>query len=64
MTKDVHPPLSSEIIYNKKQLVLIVDQTSDYTYPNKLYKYQIYCKNVSGETIDNVHIQIIKPSTL
>lgn len=64
MTKDVHPPLSSEIIYNKKQLVLIVDQTSDYTYPNKLYKYQIYCKNVSGETIDNVHIQIINPSTV
>lgn len=54
----------SEIINNKKQLVLRVDQTSDFVYPNELYKYQIYCKNVSGDTIKNVRIQIFNPSTI
>lgn len=54
----------SEIVNNKKQLILKVDQTSDFVYPNELYKYQIYCKNVSGDTIENVHIQVINPSTI
>lgn len=56
--------LLSEIINNKKQLILKVDQTSDYVYPNELFKYEIYCKNVSGSTIENLHIQIINPSSV
>ena len=54
----------SEIINNKKQLILKVDQTSDFVYPNEPYKYQIYCKNVSGDVIENVHIQVLNPSTI
>lgn len=54
--------LYSEIINEKKQLVLKVDQTSDYVYPNELYKYQIYCKNVSGDIIEDIHIHVINPS--
>ena len=54
----------SEIVNNKKQLILKVDQTSDFVYPNELFKYQIYCKNVSGDIIENVHIQVINPSTV
>ncbi len=54
----------SEIIHNKKQLILKVDQTSDFVYPNELYKYQIYCKNVSGSRIDNIRIQILNPSAI
>lgn len=57
-------PLNSEIINKKKQLILKVDQTSDFVYPNELYKYQIYCKNVSGDTIEDVHIQILNPTTI
>ena len=54
----------SEIINNKKQLILKVDQTSDFVYPNEPYKYQIYCKNVSGDVIENVRIQVLNPSTI
>lgn len=54
----------SEIINNKKKLILKVDQTSDFVYPNELFKYQIYCKNVSGDIIEDVHIQVINPSTI
>ena len=56
--------LYSEIINNKKQIILKVDQTNDYVYPNELYKYQIYCKNVSGDIIEDVHIQVINPSII
>lgn len=56
--------LYSEIIKNKKQIILKVDQTNDYVYPNELYKYQIYCKNVSGDIIEDVHIQVINPSVI
>lgn len=52
----------SEIINNKKKLILKVDQTADFVYPNELYKYQIYCKNVSGDVIKDVHIQVYNPS--
>lgn len=54
----------SEIINQKKQLIFKVDQASDFVYPNEKYKYQIYCKNVSGSTIKNVCIQIINPSAI
>ena len=50
--------LYSEIVNNKKQIIFKIDQTSDYVFPNELYKYQIYCKNVSGETIEDVHIKV------
>lgn len=56
--------LYSEIVNNKKQIIFKVDQTSDYVFPNELYKYQIYCKNVSGETIEDVHIKVINPATV
>ena len=66
MSENMEPikPLKSEIINKKKQLILKVDQTSDFVYPNELYKYQIYCKNVSGDTIEDVHIQILNPTTI
>lgn len=54
----------SEIINNKKQILLKVDQTSDFVYPNELYKYQIYFKNVSGDTINNVRLQVFNPSVI
>lgn len=54
----------SEIINKKKQLVFIVDQTSDFVYPDEIYKYQVYCKNISGDTIENVRIQVYNPSTI
>lgn len=56
--------VKSEIVNNKKQIILKVDQTSDFVYPNELYKYQIYCKNVSGDTIENVRLQVFNPSTI
>ena len=54
----------SEIINKKKQLIFIVDQTSDFVYPDEIYKYQVYCKNISGDTIENVRIQVYNPSTI
>lgn len=64
MTKQEEQDLYSEIINDKKQIILYVDQTSDYVYPNELYKYQIYCKNVSGDIIEDIHIQVINPSVI
>ena len=60
----VIPPLESEIINNKKQLILKVDQEYDYVYPNQKYKYQIYCKNISGSRISNIKIQVINPENI
>src|SRR5574344_2444 len=54
----------SEIINIKKQLLLKIDQTSDFVYPNELYKYQIYCKNISGNIIENVRLQVLNPSVI
>ena len=54
----------SEIINTKKQLLLKIDQTSDFVYPNELYKYQIYCKNISGDIIENVRLQVLNPSVI
>ncbi len=54
----------SEIINKKKQLVFIVDQTSDFVYPDEIYKYQVYCKNISGDIIEDVKIQVYNPSTI
>lgn len=56
--------LASEIINNKKQMVLKVDQDSNYVYPNELFEYQIYCHNISFDTIKNIHIQIISPENI
>ena len=56
--------LQSEIINKKKQFILKIDQTSDFVYPNEKYKYQIYCKNISGSVIEDVHIQIINPENV
>lgn len=54
----------SEIINTKKQLLLKIDQTSDFVYPNELYKYQIYCKNISGDIVENVRLQVLNPSVI
>lgn len=58
------PPLESEIINNKKQLILKVDQEYDFVYPNQKYRYQIYCKNISGSCIKNVKIQVTNPENV
>lgn len=54
----------SEIINTKKQLVLKIEQELDYVYPNELYEYTVYCHNVSLETIEDVHIQVIYPENI
>jgi len=56
--------LNSEIINNKAQLILKVDQSNDYIYPNKVYEYDIYCKNMSNHLIEDVHIQVINPENV
>ena len=56
--------LQSEIINEKKQIILKVDQEYDFVYPNQKYRYQIYCKNISGALIKNVRIQVINPENI
>lgn len=64
MSENYTSARKSEIINKKKQLIFIVDQTSDFVYPNEIYKYQVYCKNISGDIIENVRIQVYNPSTI
>jgi len=54
----------SEIVNNKKQLVLKIEQNTDYVYPNELYEYTIYCHNASLFDIEDVHIQVISPENI
>lgn len=54
----------SEIVNTKKQLVLKIEQDTDYVYPNELYEYTVYCHNVSFDTIKDVHIQVIYPENI
>lgn len=54
----------SEIVNTKKQLVLKIEQDMDYVYPNEVYEYTVYCHNVSFDTIEDVHIQIIYPENV
>lgn len=56
--------LFSEIINQKKQFIFEVEQSIDSVFPNQLYKYQIYIKNVSGTTIEDVKIQVANPNTI
>lgn len=56
--------LYSEIINQKKQFIFEVEQSQDSILPNQLYKYQIYCKNISGSLIKDVKIQIANPNSI
>ena len=56
--------LFSEILNSKQQLVLKIEQSSDYVYPDEEFQYQIYCKNTSPHLIKDVHIQIISPENI
>lgn len=56
--------LYSEIINQKKQFIFEVEQSIDSVFPNQLYKYQIYVKNVSGAPIKDVKIQVCNPNTI
>ena len=53
--------LNSTIINQKKKLLLYVTQSKDLVWPNGSYDYQIYVKNVSGQTITNLKIYIANP---
>lgn len=53
--------LQSTIINQKKKLFLYVTQSKDLVWPNKTYDYQIYVKNISGQTIKNLNIYITNP---
>ena len=64
MTKKESKNIISEVINKKKGLILTVDQSNDYIYPNDLYTYQIYIKNVSGDVIENVQLQVLNPETI
>ena len=53
--------LQSTIINQKKKLFLYVTQSKDLVWPNKTYDYQVYVKNLSGQTINNLTIYITNP---
>lgn len=53
--------LKSTIINQKKKLFLYVTQSKDLVWPNKTYDYQVYVKNISGQTIKNLKIYITNP---
>lgn len=53
--------LKSTIINQKKKLFLYVTQSKDLVWPNKPYDYQVYVKNLSGQTIKNLTIYITNP---
>ena len=53
--------LQSTIINQKKRLFLYVTQSKDLVWPNKTYNYQVYVKNLSGQTINNLAIYITNP---
>ena len=53
--------LQSTIINQKKKLFLYVTQSKDLVWPNKTYNYQVYVKNLSGQTINNLAIYITNP---
>lgn len=56
--------LNSTIINQKKKLFFFVTQSKDLVWPNKTYDYQIYVKNISGQTIDNINIYITNPKEI
>ena len=53
--------LDSTIINQKKRLFLYVSQSKNLVWPNKTYDYQVYLKNVSGQTVHNIKIYITHP---
>lgn len=53
--------LNSTIINQKKKLFLYVTQSKDLVWPNKTYNYQVYVKNISGQTIENIKIYVTNP---
>ena len=55
---------NSEILNQKKQFIFEVTQTSDYIFPNEIYYYYVYIKNISGVDINNFNIKIDKPETV
>lgn len=48
----------SEIINKKKQYIFEVNQTSDFVFPNEVFNYYIYIKNISGTLIEDFTIKI------
>ena len=53
--------LNSTIINQKKRLFLYVTQSKNLVWPNQTYDYQIYLKNISGQTVENIKIYITNP---
>ena len=49
---------NSEIIHQKKQFIFDVEQTSTHVFPNEVFKFYIYIKNISGVEIKNFRILI------
>lgn len=64
MTSIQHKELESEIINRKKQFIFEVSQSNDSVLPNQKYRYQIYCKNISGLKAENVHIKVAHPRSV
>ena len=54
--------LDSTIINQKKKLYLYVSQTKDLVWPTTgVYDYQVYVKNISGQTVNNLRIYVTNP---
>lgn len=56
--------LKSNIINQKKRMIFEVDQESNFILPTQTSSFQIYLKNVSGTTIDNVLVKAINPAEI
>lgn len=54
----------SEIINQKKQFIFDVDQTSTHVFPNEIYTYYLYIKNISGVEINHFNIKIENPDAV
>ena len=54
----------SEIIGQKKDFIFEVEQTSNHVFPNEIYTYYIYIKNISGVDIENFKIKIKHPDSI
>ena len=48
----------SEVINQKKQFIFKVSQSTNYIFPNEIFTYYIYIKNISGSTIESFKIKI------
>lgn len=51
--------LGSSIINEKKKLIINVNQSTTFVFPNQHYQYELYVKNVSSSLMTNVRVWIL-----